>query len=128
MLVWKKIIWLRERIKQQKEWIDRCGGNLIGYIANYGDPNTPPLDKDGNPKIITIPGDKQSLVPTLTRVPNTSDQFYTPHSGNGGTAIYNADYWRLHKWEIELNDLQITNFSAKQKADEMETKGFKVME
>lgn len=128
MLVWKKIIWLRDRIKQQKEWIDRCGSNLTGYIANYGDPGNPPLNKDGTPKIIVIPQEKQSLVSTLARVPNTPDQFYFPHSGDGGTAIYNADYWRLRKWEIELNDLQITNFSAKQKADEMETKGFKVKE
>lgn len=99
----KKILWLRERIKEQKTWIDSCGGDLSGYIANYGDPNIPPLNKDGTPKIIVVLIDKQYLFPNLTRVPNTTDQFYYPHAGNGGSKIYEADHNRLLNWENELN-------------------------
>ena len=26
-------------IEEQREWIEEHGGNLVGYIARYGDPN-----------------------------------------------------------------------------------------
>lgn len=120
MLVWKKIIWLRERITEQKKWIDRCGGNLSGYIDNYGDPGIPPL-KDGIPHILTVPANKQHFIENShARVPGTDDQFYANHSGDGGTKIYEADFNRLKSWYTELSDLQIHNFAARQKADEME--------
>ena len=121
MLVWKKILWLRERITEQKKWIDRCGGSLSGYIDHYGDPGIPPL-KDGQPQIHTIPADKQHLFTDYERVPGTTDQFYARHFGDGGTAIYQADYDRLQCWEQELSGFEITCPAARVKADEMEGK------
>ena len=118
MLVWKKILWLRERIREQQKWIDRCGGSLSGYIENYGDPGIPPLE-NGKPKTHTIPQDKQHLFDDYERVPGTTDQFYARHSGDGGTAIYNADYNRLLDWQRQLSDLEIRNHAAKMKADSL---------
>ncbi|MFY4731247.1 hypothetical protein [Nitrospira sp. BLG_2] len=118
MLVWKKILWLRERVHEQKKWIDRCGGSLSGYIENYGDPGVPPL-KDGKPHILTVPENKQHFFSEHERVPGTTDQFYANHYGDGGTAIYEADYNRLMDWQRQLNDLEIRNHAAKVKADDM---------
>jgi hypothetical protein len=117
MLVWKKILWLRERVSEQKKWIDRCGGSLSGYIDHYGDPGIPPL-KDGKPHILTVPENKQHFIEnTHKRVPDTSDQFYANHYGDGGTAIYKADSDRLYIWQRELADLEERNHAAKVKAD-----------
>jgi hypothetical protein len=128
MLVWKKILWLRERVYEQKKWIDRCGGSLTGYIENYGDPGIPPL-KDGKPHILTVPANKQHFIENShVRVPGTDDQFYANHYGDGGTKIYEADFNRLKSWYTELSELQIHNCAARQKADEMEKKGVKVRE
>lgn len=117
MLVWKKIIWLRERVSEQKKWIERCGGNLEGYIANYGDPGVPPM-KDGKPHIITVPEGKQHFFEQHKRVPGTTDQFYANHYGAGGTLIYEADYNRLLQWQRELSETEIRSPSARMKADE----------
>ena len=119
MLVWKKILWLRERVAEQKKWIDKCGGSLTGYIENYGDPGVAPL-VDGKPKIIVVPIEQQGLIEnTHVLVPGTEDQFYGNHYGNGGTAIYKADYDRLLCWQDELAALEIRNHAAKVKADDM---------
>lgn len=119
MLVWKRILWLRERVRAQKHWIDLHGGNLTGYIERYGDPGIPPL-KNGQPMTILIDKADQHLVPDLKRVEGTEDEFYAPHIGDGGTAIYNADLCRLQTWERELSELQLSCYSARCKADEME--------
>jgi len=117
MLVWKKILWLRERVREQQKWIDRCGGNLTGYIEYYGDPGVPPL-KDGKTHILTVPENKQHFIEnTHKRVPGTTDQFYANHYGDGGTKIYEADYNRLMQWKQELSKLESKNPSAKMKAD-----------
>lgn len=121
MLVWKKILWLRERVCEQQKWIDRCGGSLTGYIEHYGDPGVPPL-KDGKPHILTVPKDKQHFCADLERVPGTADQFYAKHYGDGGTAIYEADYNRLMDWQRQLGQLESHNYAAKIKADDMEGK------
>jgi hypothetical protein len=42
-------------------------------------------------------------------------KFYAPHSGNGGTKIYEADVDRLQSWEQELTDLELRNHAARQK-------------
>ena len=98
----KKNIWLRERIYEQKKWMDRCGSNLEGYIANYGDPGIPPL-KNGQPHSLTIPENKQHFIEnTHKRVIGTTDQFYANCYGDGGTKIYHADYNRLLQCELEL--------------------------
>lgn len=96
----KKILWLQERIAEQRKWIDRCGGSLTGYIEHYGDPGIPPL-KNGQPQVIIVPENKQYLIHN-ERVPGTADQFYANHYGDGGTKIYEADFNRLQSWEQEL--------------------------
>ncbi len=35
------------KLQRQKEWIKSCGGDLSGYILNYGDPGV--LTADGKP-------------------------------------------------------------------------------
>ena len=32
----KKIEKLRARIDEQRAWIERCGGDLAGYVTHYG--------------------------------------------------------------------------------------------
>jgi hypothetical protein len=32
---------LAGQIREQREWIDKCGGDLAGYVARYGDSNAP---------------------------------------------------------------------------------------
>lgn len=123
MLVWKKILWLRERVREQKRWIDSCGGSLTGYIEKYGDPGVTPL-KDGKPHVIAVPENKQHFLEnTHTRVEGTTDQFYANYYGHGGTAIYDADYGRLVSWQKELNELEMRNHSAKVMADTAERTG-----
>ena len=109
---------MRERVEEQKRWIDRCGGNLNGYIEHYGDPGVPPLE-NGKPKVITIPVESHSLCSDLVRVPDTVDKFYAPHYGEGGTKIYEADFNRLKIWQRELSELEITCPSAKLKANSL---------
>lgn len=29
---------LQRQVDEQRQWIERCGGDLLGYIAHYGDP------------------------------------------------------------------------------------------
>lgn len=116
MLVWKRILWLRERVSEQQKWIDRCGGSLSGYIEHYGDPGVPPL-KDGKTHILTVPEGKQHFFEQHSRVPETTDQFYANHYGDGGTLIYEADYNRLLQWQRELSELEIRSPVARMKAD-----------
>lgn len=121
MLVWKKILLLRQQERDQRAWIERCGGDLAGYIAHYGDPGIPPM-KDGKPQIITIPEKDHHLVRDLARVPGTTNQFYSPMYGAGGTLIYQADKNRLDAIVRELSEYHIRCFGAVQKANEMEGK------
>jgi len=90
------------QILDQLKWIEQCGGTLLGYIAKYGDPGVPPLDENGQPKILTLGPNQAHLRPCFVPVPGTTDRFYHPHSGNGGTAIYRADMAELHKLETQL--------------------------
>jgi len=84
---------------EQKKWIERCGGSLSGYIRHYGDPGVPPLDENGNPKTIVCPKD---LAPDLEPVPGKAGEYYAPHFGCGGTAIWEADMGYLRGIESEL--------------------------
>lgn len=96
---------LQAQIKSQKQWIDRCGGNLTGYIEHYGDPGMPPLE-DGQPKTFLIPADKADIVRDhLEKVSGYIGPdilVYARHYGNGGTAIYDADIQRLASLEADL--------------------------
>lgn len=51
----------QEAVREQTEWMARCGGTLAGYVAKYG---------------------------------SASD---AEHSGDGGEAIYAADYRELER-------------------------------
>jgi hypothetical protein len=122
VLVWKRIVWLRLRIARQKEWIDRHGGDLAGYVARYGDPGRHPLGPDGLPRAITVAAGDRALLPDLERVPGTEDRFYAAHFGDGGTAIYQADSNQLSVLQRELSDLEVHCHGAKIKADEFMAK------
>ena len=50
-------------------------------------------------------------------VPQTTNMFYAPHGGDGGSAIYRADFNRLTSWERELNELCVRNHSVMLIAD-----------
>lgn len=39
------------RIEEQEAWIQQCGGNVLGYIANYGAENDPNKHGDGGRRI-----------------------------------------------------------------------------
>lgn len=121
MLVWKKILWLRDRIAQQRAWIAKCGGDLAGYIANYGDPGVPPVDQHGTPQTFKLTPEQEAIFDEgyLSPVPGVPGSFYKPHFGDGGTAIYNADKNALERFQAELSDLEIRCYGARQKADEM---------
>ena len=66
---------LEKRVEDQRQWIQNCGGTLEGYRKRYGDPGFPVPIGDG----------KQ-----------------TGMSGEGGTAIYNADIRALERLEAAL--------------------------
>jgi hypothetical protein len=120
----KRIQWLREQVAEQRAWITKCGGDLTGYIANYGDPGVPPINpKTGRKRIFVLKLEDDRLfrprvnAGLLTRAamedwPDGVDWehgeqcFYAPHSGNGGTAIYEADQNHLDVLERELATLE----------------------
>jgi hypothetical protein len=87
------------RILEQMAWIEQCGGTLLGYIANYGDPGIPPLGENGQPKTLILGPKEAHLRSCFEPVPGTVDEFYYPYYGNGGTAIYKADMGELHRLE-----------------------------
>jgi hypothetical protein len=126
MLVWKRILMLRNQIRQQKEWIGRCGGDLAGYIANYGDPGVPPLDSNGKPAVFEVPADKVSLFSNYKRLPEAEQtnpgfvKIYKKHCGDGGTAIYKADSDSLAILEKALQRNEEANSAAKREADRRE--------
>lgn len=47
----KRPVNLDEYIRQQRWWIERCGGNLSGYILKYGSANDPDHSGDGGEAI-----------------------------------------------------------------------------
>lgn len=138
MLIWKKILWLRERVREQLKWIERCGGSLAGYVENYGDPGVPPLDKHGKPKVIWVPTERQGLMvgwlqpcehfepdgrrvlPDVGEGPLFHLPYYARHSGDGGTKIWEADHNRLLYWEHELRELEARHHAPFCKANAME--------
>lgn len=105
----KRLSWLLKQVEEQRAWIAKCGGNLLGYIAAYGDPDIPPLDENGHPKTCVIPSHETELIKRFVPVPNVPDTFFIPHRGNGGTAIFEADSRQLEIWEQELTKLQNYN-------------------
>lgn len=119
MNVISKILWLRERIREQQEWIKSHGGDIAGYRARYGDKDCAPLDKNGNCRTFSIPVEKQKpeLIEGLRPVPDCDNVFYVPMYGNGGSEIWNADIMAYNKLVDELVDLESKNFSAARDAD-----------
>jgi hypothetical protein len=101
----KRIDTLRRQIDEQRKWIEQCGGDHAGYIANYGDPGVPPLE-DGKPKILSIkPCDVHLFEGRFEPVLDQPNCFFARHSGNGGTAIYKADHDHLVGLETEFEML-----------------------
>lgn len=105
----KRLSWLLKQVEEQRAWIVKCGGDLLGYIAAYGDPGIPPLDENGQPKTCVIPSHEIELIKRFVPVPNALDTFFIPYHGNGGTAIFEADSRQLEIWEQELTRLQNYN-------------------
>lgn len=102
----KRIDNLYRQISEQRKWILQCGGSRAGYIANYGDPGMPPLDNDGRPKILSIkPCDVHLFEGKYEPVPGQPNHFYAMHSGNGGSAIWDADHGHLVALETEYEML-----------------------
>ena len=102
----KKIALLLQQVEEQRAWIVKCGGDLLGYIANYGDPGISPLDENNQPKTCIIPSHETKLIKCFVPVPNISNTFFAPHQGSGGTAIFEADSRHLESLEQELTRLQ----------------------
>lgn len=102
----KQIRSLRKKVKDQYKWMEKCGGNLAGYIANYGDPGIAPLDKNGQPKLVKLSAEQAATVPELKAVPNRPGYYYFLHTGDGGTLIYQADFGRLELLKAELKTLE----------------------
>lgn len=109
MLVRDRIKWLRERVAEQRAWINKCGGDLTGYIEHYGDPDRAPLDRHGNCQTFTLTAEQAALFDEgyLRPVPNAQGSYYAPMFGSGGTAIYEADASRLASWERELAEWEL---------------------
>lgn len=40
-----------KQVEEQKAWIVRCGGNLAGYVGNYGSKDDPKHSGDGGEAI-----------------------------------------------------------------------------
>lgn len=89
---------------EQQAFINKCGGDLAGYIRKYGDPGVPPLDENGQPRTVRLPAGE--LI-GLTKVPGEPGTYYLPHSGNGGTAIWEADTAELRRLEEEARQWRI---------------------
>lgn len=34
--------WIQQAVKDQRAWMESCGGNHAGYVARYGDPGVTP--------------------------------------------------------------------------------------
>jgi len=102
----QRISKLLVRIKDQRKWVERCGGCLSGYIETYGDPGIPPII-DGKPQIISVPQKHVNIFPDkLVPVKGAENLFYAPHIGDGGTAIWEADSAALRVYEDELTMLR----------------------
>jgi len=69
-----KVAWLVSEIDQQKRWIERCGGDLAGYVANYGSRDDEKHSGDGGEAIYAA--DAEHLVKLeahLTRLGGPGD-------------------------------------------------------
>jgi hypothetical protein len=102
----KLIFAARQKVREQRQWIARCGGDLAGYIAKYGDPGVAPLDEKGYPKIVKLTPEQAVLIQDGVPVPGQPGHYYGSHSGDGGTLIYHADASRLEQFESELRRLE----------------------
>jgi len=101
----RRISFLLTCISDQRKWIKKCGGNLTGYIEQYGDPGIPPL-KNGEPKQIeSVSQCDMFLFKGYQPVPNKPGSFFARHYGSGGSAIWNADYGKLLELEAEHRKL-----------------------
>lgn len=80
----RKMMAVDERIRQQRAWMNQCGGNLLGYLFNYGSKDDPPIT-------FTYP-DGQSIT-------------VNGYSGDGGEAIYEADKHALDQLIAERDRL-----------------------
>ena len=105
MKMTERLKFVRQRVKDQREWIDRHGGDLAGYIRYYGDPGIAPCDKNGNAETITCPDDLAQEC-GLRPVPNATGCYYKQHFGSGGTLIFQADIDCLLRYERELVELE----------------------
>lgn len=105
----RRIDSVHHQIRQQRQWLERCGGDLAGYIASYGDPGVPPLE-DGEPKILSIKPCDVYLFADFTPVPDRPNHFFARHFGDGGSAIYKADHDRLVSLETQYQ--MMTGFRA----------------
>jgi hypothetical protein len=101
-----KILWLRERIRDQQKWIEMNGGDLAGYRARYGDVNYAPLNADGSIRTFTIPTERQTpeLIEGLKRI--DSVRFVVPMYADGGSKIWEADVMAYDKLVDELLELE----------------------
>jgi hypothetical protein len=88
-------------IAEQRDFINRCGGSLSGYIKRYGDEGIPPCDEDGNSVIINVRPCDIHLFDGHEPVPGVVNAFYARHYGDGGSAIFKADNDRLKQLEFE---------------------------
>lgn len=102
----KLIAAARKAVKDQCVWMDGCGGDLAGYIAKYGDPGVPPLDEQGQPKMVKLTGEQAVGISDLLPVPDRPGYYFFTHVGDGGTLIYQADLARLDQLKKELRKLQ----------------------
>jgi hypothetical protein len=105
MKMTERLKFVRQRVKDQREWIDRHGGDLAGYIRYYGDPGIAPCDKNGNAETITCPDDLAREC-GLRPVPDAPGCYYKEHFGSGGTLIFQADIDCLLRYERELVELE----------------------
>lgn len=46
-----KVAFWTSQVAQQKAWIDRCGGDLAGYVKTYGSKDDPKHSGDGGEAI-----------------------------------------------------------------------------
>jgi hypothetical protein len=73
----RRAVTVMNYIRQQRDWISRCGGDLAGYVARYG-------DSSASPSRPVAEGGRY---------------------GDGGQRIYEADINQLRAYEMEYETL-----------------------